>query len=112
MTANQYDLEQAIMAAWTTADDLDLLAEHTLEHADEINVDQTVHAVLGLQRLHHMRMQKVWQIFENLLESQGFSAPATADKADLDDDLGGYDDGSRSRPPRTSDCKWPRDSER
>lgn len=68
MANDRFDLEQAIMACWSTADDLDLLADAVLN--EELDTDGISDALLGLQRLHVLRAKKVFDIFEAMIESQ------------------------------------------
>ena len=64
---DRFTLEQAIMNAWSTADDLDLLIESVLE--DDLSVDATANTLIGLRQLHHLRAQKVFAVFEKLIET-------------------------------------------
>ena len=64
---DRFDLEQAIMNCWNTADDLDLLAEQVLD--ESVDFDDIANALLGLKALHHMRMQRAWATFECLVEN-------------------------------------------
>ncbi len=68
MANDRFDLEQAIMACWSTADDLDLLVDAVLN--EEMDSDGLSDALLGLQRLHALRAKKVFDIFEALIEAR------------------------------------------
>lgn len=65
---DRFTLEQAIMNAWHTADDLDLLIEGVLEDAS-MTMDEIANALTGIRQLHNMRAKKVFDIFEQLIES-------------------------------------------
>lgn len=65
---NRFTLEQAIMNAWQTADDLDLLIERVLED-ENMTMDEIANALTGISQLHNMRAKKVFRIFEQLIES-------------------------------------------
>lgn len=65
--ADRFDLENAIMSAWNTADDLELLADAVIN--EELDTDQISNALIGLQQMHSMRAKKVFEIFESLIES-------------------------------------------
>lgn len=67
MANDRFELEQAIMNAWHTADDLSLLADAAIE--ETMDIDDLSNALLGLQQLHTMRAKKVFDIFEALIES-------------------------------------------
>jgi hypothetical protein len=74
---DRFDLEQAIMTCWNTADDLDILAESVLE--DGLDEDAVSNALLGLQQLHHLRMSRLWNIFEYLIETGQCDSPVDED---------------------------------
>lgn len=63
---DRFDLEQAIMNAWATADDLDLLARNVLEGDDD--TDTIVNTLEGLRQLHILRCKRLFDIFESLIE--------------------------------------------
>ena len=66
---DRFDLEDAIMKAWQTSDDLKLLYEN-IENIDE---DQTMNVLIGLHQLNEMRFNKLWNTFEQVLQNGGFS---------------------------------------
>jgi hypothetical protein len=51
------DLESAIMVAWQTSDDLDLLFRHHGDHPKPMTEDEVANALLGIKILHDMRME-------------------------------------------------------
>lgn len=63
-----YDLEQDILLAWGTAEDLKLL-QGLLEEADD-NIQNTL---LGIISLHNLRMEKVFSSYEKLLSDRANS---------------------------------------
>ena len=66
-TNKRFDLEEAIMAAWQTEKDIELVYESLYE---ELAIDNDVFAnfMLGLAYLHSARMSKVWSAFEGYLK--------------------------------------------
>lgn len=60
-----YDLEQDIMLAWGTAEDLKLL-QGLLEAAS----DDVQNALMGIITLHNLRMDKVFSSYEKLLKDR------------------------------------------
>lgn len=64
---NRFDLEQAIMVLWDTAEDIQLIYEHYYEHHESMSVDDMANVLLGLQQLVHMRGQKTFDIFERIV---------------------------------------------
>jgi len=59
------DLEEKIMGAWQTVEDLDVLY-HGVEEMDE---DQFQNAILGLREFHELRMGNLWRVFEQYMEA-------------------------------------------
>lgn len=66
MADDRFGLENAIMNAWNTADDIGLLADAVME--GELDTDELANALLGLQQLHHIRSKKAFDIFEAMIE--------------------------------------------
>lgn len=67
MADDRFELENAIMNAWNTADDIELLADAVLN--EELTTDEIANALIGLKQLHSMRAKKAFKIFESLTES-------------------------------------------
>ena len=61
--SKRFDLEDAIMQAWQTEQDLELVYESLYE---ELAIENDVFGnfMLGLKYLHSARMNKVWSAFE------------------------------------------------
>jgi len=51
------DLESAIMLAWQTCEDIDLLFKHHGDHPIPMSDDEVSNALLGIKVLHDMRME-------------------------------------------------------
>lgn len=62
----RFDLEEHIMTAWHTEDDIRLVFESTYDDAiaGKLDADRLAHALLGLESLHSMRMSKLWQTYK------------------------------------------------
>lgn len=70
---DRFDLEQAIMNAWATSEDLDLVYHNT----DNLNLsnkdcDTLQNQMLGLKYLFELRMEKVWDVFEKITKQNDF----------------------------------------
>jgi hypothetical protein len=61
--SDRYDLEQAIMVAWQTSDDLDLLYKHHGDHPVPMSEDDVANALWGIKVLHDMRMEKLMDTY-------------------------------------------------
>jgi len=51
------DLESAIMLAWQTSEDIDLLFKHYGDHPKPMSEDEVLNALLGIKVLHDMRCE-------------------------------------------------------
>ena len=51
------DLESAIMLAWQTSEDIDLLFKHYGDHPKPMSEDEVLNALLGIKVLHDMRRE-------------------------------------------------------
>lgn len=63
----RFDLEDAIMSAWQTENDLEIIVA-TLYEEPKIDNDKFYHLVFGLKELHAARMNKLFSIFEDLAQ--------------------------------------------
>ena len=60
---DRFDLEQAIMLAWQTSDDIDLLFHHHGDAPRPMTEDEVGNALLGIKVLHDMRMEKLMDTY-------------------------------------------------
>ena len=65
---DRFDLEQAIMQAWHTVDDLRVL----VERSEHMNEDQMFSALHGLQIFADMRFDSLWNTFEQCISNGAF----------------------------------------
>ena len=64
--SDRFELEQAILSAWGTADDVKLVIGHVLEDANT-TPDSIANALIGIETLHELRMKKVFSLFERMV---------------------------------------------
>jgi hypothetical protein len=57
------DLESAIMLAWQTSEDLDLLFRHHGDHPVPMTEDEVGNVLLGIKVLHDLRMEKLMDTY-------------------------------------------------
>ena len=69
---DRFDLEQAIMACWSTTDDIKLIAEKS----SDMSEDELLNGLIGLERLHHLRCERAFDIFEELLKAGAIGSRA------------------------------------
>ena len=65
---DRFDLEQAIMLAWQTCDDIDLLFHHHGDAPRPMTEDEVGNALLGIKILHDMRMEKLMDMYNRKFE--------------------------------------------
>jgi hypothetical protein len=61
----RFELEQAIVACGSVADDLDLLMEALAN--DEVDKDRMFNALSGMRELHEMRCKRAFDIFSAMI---------------------------------------------
>jgi hypothetical protein len=64
----RYDLETAIMAVWTTCDDLKLFAERYYDGEKEMTVDETFGHIDGIRGLLELRMENLYDCYKRKFE--------------------------------------------
>ena len=62
------DLESAIMLAWQTSEDIDLLYKHHGDHPVPMSDDEMANALLGVKVLHDMRMEALMDTYCRKME--------------------------------------------
>ena len=62
------DLESAIMLAWQTGEDIDLLFKHYGDHPKPMSEDEVLNALLGIKILHDMRMEALMDTYCRKME--------------------------------------------
>ncbi len=62
---DRFDLEEAIMNAWRTSDDIKAFYK-SAEYMDE---DQVMNALIGLEIFAEMRFNELWNIFEQCISN-------------------------------------------
>lgn len=67
---DRFNLEEAIMECWHTADDINLTIKPLLD--GEVDSDDLANLLIGVRELHNLRMRKVMEIFEELVHSGSF----------------------------------------
>jgi hypothetical protein len=65
---SKIDLESAIMLAWQTSDDIDLLYKHHGDHPVPMTEDEVSNALWGIKVLHDMRMEKLMDTYCRKME--------------------------------------------
>jgi hypothetical protein len=58
------------MSAWTTSEDIKLIWEQYYDGMDKLSEDQVANLLLGLQEIHNLRCQKLWDIYEKMVREK------------------------------------------
>tara|TARA_B110000285_G_scaffold234910_1_gene313629 strand:- start:226 stop:450 length:225 start_codon:yes stop_codon:yes gene_type:complete len=69
MKKDRFDLESALMEAWHTSEDINLVF-HSTDNLDIAGGDLDVlqNQLLGLKSLSDLRMARLWSVFEELIK--------------------------------------------
>jgi hypothetical protein len=69
---DRFDLEQEIMACWNVVDDLDVFLSRYMD-GPEMSEDDVANVILGIKSLYHLKFDKCFATFEQLLANGGFT---------------------------------------
>jgi alkylhydroperoxidase/carboxymuconolactone decarboxylase family protein YurZ len=58
------DLEQAIMVAWQTSEDLNLFYRTHGDRPDPMTEDEVSNMIYGIKQMHDMRMEQLFDIYK------------------------------------------------
>ena len=67
---NRFDLEENIMSAWSSKEDIDLVLENVLEK--DLTKDEIANALMGISSLHQMRCEKLFDTFTAMIAQKQF----------------------------------------
>jgi hypothetical protein len=71
---NRFDLEEAIMQAWQTEQDLKLFLEYYMDASEAMSEDEVANTVLGIEKIHSIRMSKLWQVYKQTFKLDEYRA--------------------------------------
>jgi hypothetical protein len=81
---DRFDLEQAIMTCWNTADDIDLVIKTILDSPGKLDTDKVANLLIGLRELHNLRANHAIDVLEELIVAGQFCEPQSAEATDSD----------------------------
>jgi len=64
-----HKLEELIMQAWSTAEDLDLLLWAMMDRPTPMTEDEQANMIIGITALHNSRMQKLLEAYSAVLRT-------------------------------------------
>ena len=76
---DRFDLEQAIMQVWQTAEDLNLFLECHID-GEEMSSDDVDNIILGLAKIHSLRCEKLWQVYKQTFKVDEYSAEKCSER--------------------------------
>jgi len=59
----KYDLEEAIMKAWQTSNDLEMFFKYHGDHPKPMTEDEVANMIYGLKQIHDMRMEHLFDMY-------------------------------------------------
>lgn len=68
-----HKLEELIMQAWTTAEDLDLLLWAMMDRPTPMTEDEQANMIIGITALHNSRMQRLLDGYSAVLKTHDIS---------------------------------------
>jgi hypothetical protein len=68
MASDRFDFEQQIQKCWLITDDIADVAEGVLER--DLDKDQIVNALNGIQQLYELKFNKLWDLFEDVFMAE------------------------------------------
>jgi len=72
------DLEQLIMQAWTTKEDLDLFLWAMMDRPIPMTEDEQANLILGITALHNSRMHQLFDAYCNILKTHDITYKGVA----------------------------------
>lgn len=70
---DRFDLEEAIMDAWHTKEDLDLFLKGFMDHPMPMSEDDVANAILGLMTLHDLRCKQLYEVYKQVFKIDNWS---------------------------------------
>jgi len=71
---NRFNLEDRITAAWSnTEEDIEnILHAHFDSEKGPMSEDELMNALSGLKQSHNLRMERLWETFEQIIKDKSF----------------------------------------
>jgi hypothetical protein len=77
---DRFNLEDAIMQAWQTEQDLKLFLEYYMDASEAMSEDEVANTVLGIEKIHSIRMSKLWQVYKQTFKLDEYRAEKCSEK--------------------------------
>jgi len=66
---DRFDLEEALSSLYNMSDDIDIVLHSYMDSKVRLTEDDLANMLIGVKALHNARYQKMWEIFEELIET-------------------------------------------
>lgn len=66
---NYFDLEEQIMRAWTTCDDIEVVLK-ALDRLAPMTEDELSNLLIGIKAMHQLRCEQLFDTFESLVKQR------------------------------------------
>lgn len=63
-----YELEEKIMSAWSTKEDIELLMRQQFDGEEPMTEDEIMNAMIGIITLHDMRCSELFKLYEQCVK--------------------------------------------
>lgn len=87
-----FDLEQLILRAWGTCEDIDDIRKCLMDFEERMSEDELDNALLGIRTMHEMRMRVLFNSYETMLKEQAVAKKQQQDNSSTIT-VTSYDDG-------------------
>jgi len=74
---DRFDLEEEIMNVWQTEDDLDAVVHRIMINPDPIPNKEIANLLISVSKIHDLRCQKLFDIFEKMVKDRCFTNMGT-----------------------------------
>ena len=75
---DRFDLEEEIMNIWQTEDDLDAVVHRMMKNPDPIPNKEIANLLIAVSKLHDLRCQKLFDVFEKMVIDKCFVCKGTS----------------------------------
>ena len=77
ISMNRFDLEEAMSQLHGVGDDIDIVLHSYMDARIRPTEDEIANMLIGIKALHNARYQKMWQIFEELIQNKTITNKGT-----------------------------------
>lgn len=79
-TKTRFDMEEDIMRAWGTADNIKTLTELYMDCREPMSVDELWNKLNAIQEMHDIHMKRLWDTYLQSFQLDGYYDPSKQDE--------------------------------